>query len=179
MIRPWRPWAGGGKPVPMRLRLRGPALSAALTLTLITGCSSGSDMPTTGPTATQTALTLGPYTVECASIESGYDAWDGSEWLPSAADDVVRWDGVTADLVVRDGEKLFAKVEGWKSQPAKGLAVVVAEYNMAVALVNLQLSALPARGTETGVTHENAQAVIDGVVKIRQTYREYMAEICT
>lgn len=111
--------------------------------------------------------------VECVNVERVFNAWSDRPGLPGSAADVIALDRVTMGALTNDGTALLTAVTGYNDQPSKELAVAVADYNVALGFVNLEL-------TVTGKIErgENPDKLIAAIGKVREAYGSFRSRTC-
>lgn len=144
------------------------ALTAAIAY--VAGRSRDDTTPTAA--ATSTAPTARPRNeVECVNVARAFNAWDGR--APATASDVLAYDEVTIQMRMDGGRSFLDDVRGYDDHPSKSLAVAVADYNVSLSLVNLQISMVG----HTDV--ERSQEVALKAAGVRTSYQQFKAATCT
>lgn len=145
---------------------------ATITLLALAGCGGGE--PTAAPFAgTKTTSTLDAAAqVECVNIERAYNAWNTLR-RPHTAADVAALNKFTVKRVMEDGKSFLDAVTGYPDQASKVLASAIAEYNVELAMVNVQATMNGEIGDEQARKTGTAASEVEGA------YQAWKSSTCS
>ncbi|QKW15398.1 hypothetical protein [Verrucosispora sp. NA02020] len=152
-----------------------PHRAAALTLALLlatTSCSSGDADEQAAPAPATSSARPAAVEIECANIERAYKAWKTDIFVPTTADQWADANEGQIMMAIDRGKTFLADVSGYDGQPAKELASAVAEYNVEVTFVNLQLGL-------GGIEGENATKTASALQRVEIAFRSWQTKTCS
>ncbi|MFI6819709.1 hypothetical protein ACIBJE_02005 [Micromonospora sp. NPDC050187] len=152
-----------------------PATIAALVLTVSLAACGGDEtgQPTAAASSSAPAATSAAprNEVECVNINRAHNAWERPSLLRTA-DEIAAMNEGAVRLAMEDGKNYLNAVTGYDDQPSKELASAIAQYNVEISFVNLQVV------MGDGVDQEQAEKTAAAVAKVMNSYQAWKTATC-